>query len=237
MISRINLVLSLAIAAYLTLAATPGISTKTLNCRRSAERISSHTDRVRLAETLLAKLGYWTGPIDGVLDEDSRQALVAFQKITGRTPHGRLTNSDLEALKSAKKPRPQISEGFHLEIDLAKQVLYIVDEGVIKTILTASTGKGIQFTDGGWTRRAITPVGKFKIERKMEGIRASSLGSMYYPMYINKGVAIHGSQFVAAGPSTHGCIAIPIHAAEVLNKVIPLGTDVIIYGRPPSSRK
>ncbi len=36
--------------------------------------------QTREAERLLAGLGYWTGPVDGVFDAGSRFALVAFQK-------------------------------------------------------------------------------------------------------------------------------------------------------------
>ena len=44
------------------------------------------------AELQLYDVGYWTGPIDGSLDSDSRQALIAFQKIEGRRPTGKLTS-------------------------------------------------------------------------------------------------------------------------------------------------
>lgn len=192
--------------------------------------------KIMMAETLLADRGYWTGPVDGILDETSRQALIAFQKMTGRTPNGRLTDSEIRAIKSAPKPHPRFPQGFHLEIDLTKQLLLIVDEGLIKGIIAASTGSGKEFTDAGWTRRAITPVGRFKVERKIEGVRSSPLGLMHYPMYINGGVAIHGSQFIAVGPATHGCIAIPIDAAESLSKATPLGTEIVVYGKPPRKR-
>jgi peptidoglycan hydrolase-like protein with peptidoglycan-binding domain len=36
------------------------------------------------AERKLSEMGYWTGPADGVLDGESRQALIAFQKVEGR---------------------------------------------------------------------------------------------------------------------------------------------------------
>jgi peptidoglycan hydrolase-like protein with peptidoglycan-binding domain len=36
------------------------------------------------AERRLAELGYWTGPVDGRLDEGTSSALIAFQKWEGR---------------------------------------------------------------------------------------------------------------------------------------------------------
>ena len=35
---------------------------------------------IREAERLLADLGYWTGPVDGVFDPATKFALTAFQK-------------------------------------------------------------------------------------------------------------------------------------------------------------
>src|SRR6185369_13077192 len=59
------------------------------------------------AEQLLAGLGYWTGPIDGVFDSASRHALTAFQKVEGRKRSGSLTRVELEALRSAVRPEPR----------------------------------------------------------------------------------------------------------------------------------
>ena len=43
----------------------------------------------REAERRLSELGYWTGPIDGVLDPATRSALIAFQKWEGRPVTGK----------------------------------------------------------------------------------------------------------------------------------------------------
>jgi len=47
------------------------------------------------AEKRLWELGYWAGPIDGTFDSASRHALVAFQKVEGRTRSGNLTLASL----------------------------------------------------------------------------------------------------------------------------------------------
>src|SRR5262245_17535922 len=48
------------------------------------------------AEQRLADLGYWTGRIDGQWDNASHYALIAFQKVEGLKPTGRLTPSVFE---------------------------------------------------------------------------------------------------------------------------------------------
>src|SRR6185503_969903 len=68
------------------------------------------------AEQRLSDLGYWTGPIDGSFDDSSKHALIAFQKIEGRTRTGKLTAGELEVLKFAARPEPRDSTYPHIEV-------------------------------------------------------------------------------------------------------------------------
>ena len=185
---------------------------------------------IREAEQRLSDLGYWTGPIDRVLDAGSRQALIAFQKVEGRTRTGRLTLMELEALRSATRPAPLEAGPFHVEVDLVRQVLFIVhDGGTVSKILPVSTGNDKEFDTLEATLTAVTPRGRFKISRRIPGWRKSELGLMYYPGYIVGGIAIHGSKSVPAYPASHGCIRIPMHAAKEFSDLTPIGTTVIVH--------
>jgi len=186
------------------------------------------------AERLLFSLGYWTGPIDGVMDDDTRYGLIAFQKVEGRDPNGTLTLSEVKALRKARRPSPKFKGGFHIEVDLTLQILFVVDgSDKVRLILPVTTGNEKLFSEGGWTRRARTPRGTFIVYRKIDGWRESELGPLYYPNYIVGGVAIHGSRSVPTAPATHGCIGIPLNAAKQFSKMAPIGTVVRIYGRAP----
>lgn len=182
------------------------------------------------AEQLLSDLGYWTGAIDGKIDAASRNALVAFQKVEGREATGRLTRSELEALQNATRPAPLEGGYAHIEADLGRQVLFVVDDGgTVTRVLPISSGNGEEFTSEGWTRRAVTPTGRFKIYRKVEGWRKAPLGDIYYPNYFLGGVAIHGSASIPTRPASHGCIRIPVYAAKEFSELIPTGTVVIVH--------
>ena len=171
------------------------------------------------AEQRLSDLGYWTGPIDGSLDPASRHALIAFQKVEGRQRTGTLTKDELQALRTAARPVPQHSGYAHIEIDLGRQVLFMVDaSGSITHILPVCTGNEKSYVDHGQVHRAHTPKGKFKVLRKISGWRRSSLGLLYYPNYIHEGIAIHGSLAMAVYPASHGCIRIPMFAAKEFSK-------------------
>ncbi|MGZ5434890.1 MAG: L,D-transpeptidase family protein [Pyrinomonadaceae bacterium] len=183
------------------------------------------------AEQRLSDLGYWTGPIDGSFDESSRHALIAFQKIEGRKRTGKLTAGELEALRLAERPVPRDSTYPHIEVDLKRQVLMVVDaSGQATYIVPVCSGNEGSYWDHGQIHRAHTPRGTFKVVRKISGWRRSSLGLLYYPNYIVNGIAIHGSLSVPAFPASHGCIRIPMFAAKEISEMTPVGTTVAVYG-------
>ena len=187
------------------------------------------------AEQRLSDLGYWTGLVDGVIDPASRQALIAFQKVEGRERTGRLTNEDLIALRSAERPTPRETSAPHFEIDIARQVLFYVDEtGKVLKILPVSTGNGRPYNENGQKGVAHTPLGEFRVYQKIKGWRRAPLGLLYYPNYILKGYAIHGSPSVPTFPASHGCIRIPMFAAVEISKIATIGMPVIVYNKGSS---
>ncbi|HZS07940.1 MAG TPA: L,D-transpeptidase [Blastocatellia bacterium] len=182
------------------------------------------------ARELLGSLGYWVELDKPEPDASLNHALIAFQKIEGRPRTGKLTEDELEALRQAKRPMP-LESGFpHIEVDLGRQVLFVVDPpGATLRILPVSTGSGEWFTEGGRTRRAITPMGRFTVTRKVSGWRKSPLGLLYYPNYFHEGVAIHGNPSVPPQPASHGCIRIPMYAAKEFSGIANIGMVVIVY--------
>lgn len=182
------------------------------------------------AEQRLWDLGYWAGFVDGKFDSESRHALIAFQKVEGRTRTGKLTFEELVALRNARRPIAMHGQYAHVEIDLSRQVLFVVDEtGMVMRVLPVSTGNGELYKDHGQVHRARTPTGTFKVLRKIKGWRLSSLGLLYYPNYIHNGIAIHGSPSIPTRPASHGCIRIPMFAAKELSSLLPVGTEVEVY--------
>ena len=186
--------------------------------------------QTREAERLLAELGYWTGPVDGVFDAATRFALVAFQKWERRPTTGSLTIEEIEAIRAAQKPTARDGDYEHVEIDVDRQVLMIFDGKAGVRVLPVSTGTDKPFAYDGQTSIAYTPRGRFVVYEKGVGWENNSLG-MYYSNYISGGIAIHGSLSVPAEPASHGCIRIPLFAAREVSKRLPLGTIVLIYDR------
>jgi N-acetylmuramoyl-L-alanine amidase len=196
----------------------------------SAQPKSNHASsltrvQIKEAEQRLADLGYWTGPIDGRFDSATRWALIAFQKYEGREITEKLTIDEIEAIRASASPQGRDTGYPHVEVDLDRQVLMIVDETNRTRVLPVSTGNNKLFQES----IAYTPRGRFVVYDKSFGWENGQLGSVYYANYISGGVAIHGYLSVPNEPASHGCIRIPMYAAREVSKLLKLGTIVLVY--------
>jgi hypothetical protein len=199
------------------------------------------TEELTEAKQRLASLGYWVEPLATPASESFRQAVLAFQKVEGRPRTGKLTAIELQVLRQAQPPLPLETGEFHIEVDLERQVVLVVDpDGVVIRTVSTSTGSGELFTEGGRTRRAITPTGRFQVFRKIAGWRTSPLGRLYYPLYFFGGTAIHGSPSIPVQPASHGCVRLPMSMAREFFQLVPFGTPVVVYlnqATPPLSTR
>src|SRR6185369_15450714 len=143
--------------------------------------------RAEITETerRLSELGYWTGPVDGRLDEGTTSALIAFQKWEGRGITGKLTRQELEAIRNAMPPKARDLGYAHVEVDVDRQVLMLIDAAGAVKVLPVSTGSDRPFMDQGQTSVAYTPRGRFVVYDKTYGWENGELGSIYYANYIS----------------------------------------------------
>ena len=176
-------------------------------------------------------MGYWTGPVDGRFDPATRSALVAFQKWEGRPISSQLTLDELEAIRTSTSPKVRELGYSHVEVDVDRQVLLMVNDDGRVRVLPISSGSDKPFVDEGQTSIAHTPRGRFLVYDKVVGWEKGPLRSMYYSNYISGGVAIHGYPTVPIQPASHGCIRIPIFAAREVSKLLPIGTIVLVYDK------
>jgi len=211
----------------LLLISTPSIA----NAQRSNKQHASLTRaQTREAERQLSDMGYWTGAVDGLSDRATRSPLIAFQKWEGRPVTGRLTLDELEAIRTSSYPKARELGYEHVEVDLDRQVLLVVNDNDGVRVLPISSGNGQPFVEEGQPTIAYTPRGRFIVYDQTAGWEKDSR-SMYYSNYISGGVAIHGSPHVPNQPASHGCIRIPMFAAREMSKLLRLGTIVLVYDK------
>jgi lipoprotein-anchoring transpeptidase ErfK/SrfK len=174
---------------------------------------------------------YYIGAIDGKPGPATTSAIMAFQKVNGLSADGVVGPATLAALAAPAVPALKGGPATRIEVDLTKQVLYLVKGDALVRTLPVSSGNGATYaTAGGGTARALTPVGTFTIERRIVGERHAPLGVLYDPLYFHKGWAIHGSNSVPAYPASHGCVRVTRPDAIWLAGQVSNGTTVILYG-------
>ena len=190
------------------------------------------TTQIAEAEQTLANLGYMVENTDGKLDFTTRHAIMAFQKVEGLRRTGVLTASLLERIREAATPTAKYSGPAHVEVDITRQVLFMVnDEGKVTLIVPISSGSGEKYWDKTRKRYEVasTPRGEFTFNRKINGHRKAPLGTLYYPSYFKEGWAVHGSNSIPPRPASHGCIRVPRGADKKLFRMMPIGMKIYIY--------
>jgi peptidoglycan hydrolase-like protein with peptidoglycan-binding domain len=198
----------------------------------ASHRPAPPTYDVKAVQTQLAALHYYVGAVDGERGSSMRSAVMAFQKVQGIGADGVVGKGTLAALKAPRTPSLKgSSPADRVEVDLTKQVLYVVKDGAIARILPVSSGNGDTYLQkNGHKAKALSPVGFYKIQRRIVGVREADLGKLYDPQYFYKGWAIHGSNSVPAYPASHGCIRVTRTDAKYLLGAIGVGTSVYVYG-------
>ncbi|MGH2717986.1 MAG: L,D-transpeptidase family protein [Actinomycetota bacterium] len=182
----------------------------------------------------LSSLKYMVGNVDGTFGAGTRDGLTAFQKVEGLPRSGEADPATIAKLATATTPTPTYATPpDHVELDIAHQVVYVVRAGAVTAILPTSTGSGKSFTSQGWTRKALTQNGVFKIYWKVDGWHQAPLGDLYKPSFFNDGEAFHGYPEVPTYPASHGCARLPMEFADwFYANAAPYGETVYVYGGP-----
>jgi hypothetical protein len=173
---------------------------------------------VRLLQSELSALHY-SVPLDGVFDEGTSRALVAFRKVSGleRIPYaGRDVFERLQRGGGHFRVRYR-RDGRHVEADLTRQVLAEIEAGGrIHKIYPMSSGKP----------STPTVVGHFNVYSKMLGVNQKG---MVDSNYFIRGYAIHGYAEVPVYAASHGCLRVPIPNAASIYSWVRIGTPVDVY--------
>ena len=179
----------------------------------------------------LGSLGYWLGTPDGTYGDLTQQAVVALQKAAGLPRDGVFGPRSAAALARAIRPSAHSASGHVIEINLARQLLLLVTDGHVDTVLDTSTGSGAAYSVGGSTYIAVTPTGSYRIFRQVDGSDRSPLGVLWRPKYFNGGIAIHGYPDVPPYPASHGCVRVSNAAINWMwaGNLAPIGTSVLVY--------
>jgi len=174
-------------------------------------------------EQRLEALRYDVGAADGVVDAATGEAVMAFQKTHGMERTGVLDDAVSTRVLAENSPPPPLQPGGgenRVEVDLNRQILMVYEGDSLSRILPISSG----------TPATPTPTGSYKINHRVSGWETGPLGRLYNSQYFKGGYAIHGSLSVPGHPASHGCVRIPMRAADWLPDHVAIGTPVYIFG-------
>jgi len=172
---------------------------------------------VRLLQKGLHKLRYAV-PRNDRYDDATGRAVMAYRKVNGMS---RRFDADERVIrrvlagKGAFKVRHP-DAGHHVEADISRQVLALVDGG--RVVATYHTSTGAPATP--------TVIGTFRVYRQDPGTNAIG---MVHSSYFIRGYAIHGYVSVPAFNASHGCLRVPIPDALRIFNWINMGDKVIVY--------
>lgn len=183
-------------------------------------RVGSRGSAVVQLQTRLTELRYDVGPIDGAFGPSTKHGVIAFQKVNGLARDGIVGPRTRAALTKPVVPKVRrVRTGTYLEVDLTRQIVLLARDGKVTRIIDTSTGKV----------STPTPVGTYRIERRIDGYRTGALGTMWRPAYFHRGYALHGYPSVPPYPASHGCVRMIDPAMNRLWSQLKIGTSVQTY--------
>ena len=183
----------------------------------------------------LADLKYDVGTVDGRYGETTAHAVMAFQKVHGLARDGLAGIQTIGTmLGPIVDPPPLVPDGEpdRVEVDLARQVLFLYQGGALTKIVSVSTGNEEHYCSEGRCRNAVTPTGAYRVGRRYAGWQDGPLGRLYNPLYFNGGIALHGSMSVPGYPASHGCVRLPMYTAEWMPAAVATGMRVYVVEGP-----
>ena len=181
------------------------------------ETLEDGTRQALLFNQLLKRAGYhMPDEVSDQQDWSTGLAVMAMRK-TLDLPRTEAYHPDLFELllKGEAEFEPvHTEEGRHVEVDISRQVMALVEDGEATDVFHVSTGAGG------------TPTGQWQFYSYGPGYNAKG---MYYSIYYDGNYATHGFSSVPTYPASHGCTRNPIPYSTFIYDWIDLGDTIYVY--------
>ncbi|HEX2360401.1 MAG TPA: L,D-transpeptidase [Solirubrobacterales bacterium] len=162
--------------------------------------------------------GFHTGTKGRSVAIGTRLAIKAFRKTNGMARSEAYRPAIFRTLLMGKGGfAPQHDEGRHVEVDIGRQVMSLIEGDTPVHTFHVSTGA------------SSTPTvrGKFSFYMKHAGYNAKR---MYFSVYFIRGYATHGYNPVPNYPASHGCVRNPIPFSRFIYNWVDIGMPIYVYG-------
>lgn len=171
--------------------------------------------------------GFYDGPIHGIFDQRTDQAVRKFQRKAGLTVDGQAGPETWKALAAtflypavakSKDPEGELS----IVIDLNKRQLFLYADGNLHKTYPVAIGKG----------KTPSPVGEWKIVNKSRNW-GGGFGTRWMGLNVPWGIyGIHGTNkpWSIGNAASAGCFRMFNHQVEELYRWVKIGTPVKVVG-------
>ena len=171
----------------------------------------------KLFNRSLQAQGFHTGTRGPRVTSGTHLAIKAFRKVNGMSWNEAYSPSIFRTLLLGKGAfNPRFSDGKHVEVDISRQVMALVEGKRPVHTFHVSTGTG----------GTPTVLGNYRFYLKQPGYNSSR---MYYSVYFIGGYATHGYSSVPNGRASHGCVRNPIQFSRFIYNWIDLGDPMHTY--------
>ncbi|MGA8219423.1 MAG: L,D-transpeptidase [Solirubrobacterales bacterium] len=204
---------------YVVTASSAGQSSQP---QRFRVRLPKHLRKGAIAHLYNQSLvdeGYYTGGhVSGKFNHGSQLATLAFRKVNNMARNYQYKPVIFRKLLQGEGAfRPRYHSGHHVEVDISRQVMALVNGSDVVATFHVSTGK------------PSTPTvrGTYHFYRKDAGYNSEG---MYYSVYFIRGYATHGYNPVPMHEAaSHGCVRNPIPFSVYIYNWIHLGDAIHVY--------
>lgn len=177
----------------------------------------SHGPLVRALQRRLGALRYSVHPT-GVYDRRTGFAVLGYRGVN-RLPRSDVADARVLSMLASGRGRYRSRfphSGRHVEVDLSRRVLALLQGTRVVRVLHTSPG------------RQVTPtvLGSYRFYRKQPGRNASG---MLHSNYFLRGYAVHGYDLVPQFPDSHGCLRIFTGDALFTYNWIRIGDRIDVY--------
>ncbi|MGH2922891.1 MAG: L,D-transpeptidase [Solirubrobacterales bacterium] len=170
-----------------------------------------------LFNRLLRGAGYHMGDeVTGEVTDATALAIMAMRKVHDLPRTSSYEPRLFETLLRGEGEFEPVNRdpGRHVEVDVSRQVMALIEDGVATDVFHVSTGAGG------------TPSGSWTFNDKAPGYNAKG---MYYSSYYDGNYATHGYASVPTYPASHGCTRNPIQYAIHIYDWIEIGMPIHVY--------
>ena len=204
--------------------------------------VSGRSDRASISalQQRLLDLGFWVPDTNGSYNWETNQAVMAFQKYNGINPSGSADDETVALMNiTPYRVLAQAWDKDMIEVDKAKQLLYVIQGGRTVWVFNTSTGSGATYAEPNQRTPgqlvsgvADTPEGIFKVySQQANGWWQGDLGQLYRPKFFAGGSAVHGAPKVPNYPASHGCVRVTPEAMDFIwgQNLMPMGEQVWVH--------